>query len=63
MATCIKATIDAYDLAEHIANLATGEPVTIRFDVRELYARGAAGEISSDAIVAALVAKYSEPTS
>lgn len=53
----------AYAQAEHIAMLAAGEDVTIADDVRDLYARGASGELSSDAIVAALVAKYSEPTS
>ena len=49
---------DAYELAEHLAMLAAGESITIPGDVRELYARGARGEISSNAIVAAIVARY-----
>ena len=49
---------EAYDLAEHLAMLAAGESTTIPDDVRALYARGEAGEISSDAIVSAIVARY-----
>ena len=49
---------EAYDLAEHLAMLAAGESTTIPDDVRRLYARCEAGEISSDAIVSAIVARY-----
>ena len=53
---------DAYDLAEHIAMLAAGESIAIPDEVRDLYARGAVGELSSDQIVAAIVARYSDPS-
>ena len=61
-----RAEIDAmkaYALAWHLATLASGGRVTIANDVRELYARGATGDLSSDAIVAAIVAKYAELSS
>ena len=53
--------IRAYAQAWHLAHLASGKRVTIADDVRDLYALGAAGELSSDQIVAAIVAKYSGP--
>ena len=49
---------DAYEIATHLAMLAAGEAVAISDDVRDLYTRGAAGELSSDQIVAAIVARY-----
>ena len=49
---------DAYEIAEHLAMLAAGKSTTIPDDVRALYARGEAGEISSDAIVEVIVARY-----
>ena len=49
---------DAYEIATHLAMLAAGEAVAISDGVRDLYTRGAAGELSSDQIVAAIVARY-----
>ena len=49
---------DAYEIATHLAMLAAGEAVAISDDVRDLYTRGAAGELSSDQIVTAIVARY-----
>jgi len=49
---------DAYEIATHLAMLAAGESTTIPDDVRALYARCEVGEISSDAIVSAIVARY-----
>lgn len=50
--------IRAYAEAEHIAMLAAGEGVTIPDEVRDVFARGASGEISSDEIVKAIVGRY-----
>ena len=58
---CSRSRNGAYAEAKHLAQLAAGGSATISDDVRDLYARGAAGEISSSAIVAAIVAKYAEP--
>ena len=49
---------EAYEIATHLAMLAAGEAIAISDDVRALYARGEAGEISSDAIVSAIVTRY-----
>ena len=59
LSTAEKDAVKAYALAWHLSTLDSGGRITIANDVRELYARGVAGELSSDAIVAAIVAKYS----